>query len=620
MQKFFIFLFINLSINIGFSYSVFSNTKSNNEIIVTASRINLPSNLVGSSYAIISKDDIRKRKRPDLISLIREIPGVSINHQGGYGSPSEIRIRGNETNHTLFFIDGIEVNSADGTGYDLSHISAYDIERIEVIKGAQSALWGSDAIGGVINIITKKPKKPFEFKAGIEGGSHKSGKADLFIGSKNKHISGSVFISGTSTENTPALSSKRGGKEKDGYKNKSINTYLIIAPNEQFSLKNYFRHSRNSFDLDNFWSYSDSKDKIDRNYTHYGSDIYGYFFNKKLQLKLSASEAKEKQIFKAENSFQSKVDKNKKKFHIQSSYNFETPNLLSSSHKIIGAFEIEKDHFVMSQDKREIKNKAYIAEYIFEIGDNFQTSIALRHDNFDQFKDSTTFRNTYSYLIDTLDTKLHSSIGTGVKAPTMTELFGFNMPNYVGNKNLKPEKSISWDIGAETYFFDDKLKIDLTYFNNKVKNKIIGYANTALNLDTVFKSQGIELSTLLDIGHGLSIESGAQIMTFKSDDIVTLRLPKREFYTNIHYDFWDEQAHANLNISYISESTDISYLTNRAVDLPSQTQIDFALGYDLNENIELYGRLENILNEKNESKFGYETLGRSIFFGVRARF
>src|SRR5690625_3311508 len=169
-------------------------------LVVTATRTERPLSTVGSSLTVITAEDLENRQTTYVADILREVPGVAVSRAGGPGSKTDIRIRGGETNHTLVLIDGIEANNPAGDdAFDFGHLLTDDIERIEVLRGPQSVLYGSEAVGGVINIITKRGQDEPRFNGSIEGGSFRTGKANASISTAgeryNLHISGTYLRS-----------------------------------------------------------------------------------------------------------------------------------------------------------------------------------------------------------------------------------------------------------------------------------------------------------------------------------------------------------------------------------------------------------------------------------------
>ena len=209
-----------------------------------------------------------------------------------------------------------------------------------------------------------------------------------------------------------------------------------------------------------------------------------------------------------------------------------------------------------------------------------------------------------------------------MKNPTLFELFGFG-PNFVPNPDLKPEESIGWDIGVEQGFLDDRVSVDVTYFNNRITDLIQGAGNTAINLDGISKIQGLEVTAEARLAEGLTLTGQYTYIDGKdADGIELVRRPKHLASANLGYEFLDRRAKLDLGIDYNGEQKDLQFsnffATRTNVTLDDFVLVNLTASYELIEGVELYGRVENLLDEDYQEVLGFSNPGIGAFFGIRA--
>ncbi|MFO1153914.1 MAG: TonB-dependent receptor plug domain-containing protein [Rhodospirillales bacterium] len=219
-------------------------------VVVTATRYPVDAATVGSSISVITAEDLQQQQTRFVSDILREVPGVAVNRSGTFGSLTQVRIRGAEGNQTLVIIDGVEVNDpANGDEYDFGNLLASDIERIEILRGPQSILYGSNSIGGVINIITKRGTGGVTMTGRGEGGSFGTFNGGGSIGGRNEKVNAYVGLSGYSTE---GINISPQGSEDDGYDNATLNSSFGVKPLENLELTGSLRYVWGNLQYDGF--------------------------------------------------------------------------------------------------------------------------------------------------------------------------------------------------------------------------------------------------------------------------------------------------------------------------------------------------------------------------------
>ena len=602
--------------------------ENGNEVIVSASRIPVPANQVGSAVTVITQDDIKNSQATTIGDLLRTVPGLAFSQTGSRGGMSQVRIRGAEGNHTLVVIDGIEMNDpARSSEFDFSHLLLSNIERIEVVRGPQSALYGSDSIGGLILIRTKTGAAQPETTTSLSYGTYNTTKVLLSTRGGNRRFNYSLGALHYTTDGFSTASEKRGATEKDGYKNDSINLNLNMSPNEITVFSLYLKKTRAEADTDGFTGGigavdANNTDKIDKLSGRVSAKID--LFDGRWTHKLNYSVARN-DIDSFSNGLATFLTRGKKqKFDYQNSFVFGNTDG-HSEHKLVTAFERETDQMFssFSGGKRTVTNLGYVAEYRYSYRKKLFSSLALRFDDNDIFKNASTGRVTLAYLPGrSTRHRLHTSYGTGVKNPTLFELFGFTA-TFNGNPNLSPEKARGWDAGIESHFFNRRLKVDLTYFDKDITDLITGAGNTAINLSGTSKSRGIEFTSRWRASERLWLAANYTYTRAKTaNGEQQIRRPRHQFTVQLNY---QPVSSTNIYLSYTAKS-DIkdyafdAFFNRTLVPLDDYAVVNLAVRHKLSKRFALTARVENLFDEDYEEVYTYGTSGRAFYVGVSARF
>lgn len=607
-----------------------TKTSTSREVVISASRVEMAREASGSSVSVLDSDYLEQNQVRLVSDVLRDIPGVVVTRSGGPGSPTEVRIRGAEANQTLVFIDGIKVNDvADSGKFDFANLLNLEIERVEVLRGAQSALWGSDAMGGVINIVTKKGKGALNGKVTIEGGSYSTHQETLSInaGTDDYHYA----LSGTllNTDGISTASEARGNTEKDGYQNATVNFKSGIQVLDNLSVDLVLRYLDADADIDAFMGGVGAVDSDETSETTQKSG--------KLSAKLDLMDERwshtlgfsandtDNQLFNSGALYYTTQGEKRK-------YEYQTDFLLTSSlmdkddfdHRFTFAAEHEEEEYYskgFSTAQQDIDMSGFVLEYGANISDRFYVTVAGRRDLNSQFQNANTYRLTFAgWASDNL--RIHTSKGTGIKNPTMFELFGFT-PTYSGNSDLRPEKNSTWDLGSEYHVDALDGYVDLTYFHTDVDNLIVGSGMTSINMPSDSKIQGVELSVVSNPTENLRIDgSFTYTDTDDGNGNELVRRPKHSASINGSYLLADHQTRLTAGAQYVGKQADYEFdaFWNRTqVTLSEYTLLNVALTHQLNEHVELFGRVNNLLDEEYEEVLTYGTMGINGMVGITVK-
>ena len=597
------------------------------ETVVTATRTETESRRIGSAISVITGEELERRQTRFVADALRTIPGLAVNRTSTFGSSTDIRIRGAEANQTLVLIDGVEVNDpALSSQFNFGNLLTTDIERIEILRGPQSVLYGSDAVGGVVNIITKRGRGAPVATGKVEYGSFDTIETSAGLSGGGEQydfaISGTYF----KTDGVSAANESRGNSENDRNRNKTAQGKLSLRPLDILEVTVNGRWQRSKLDTDAFSTVAADDSSFSNGIEKFGrGEIKLSLLDDRWQHILSGSLFNNKLESGGGAFGDSGTEGDKTTWQYQTNFSFETPAVADATHTVTVGFEDEKESLTsisaFSAIRREIDTQSIFGLYQLGLFDRLFLSGGGRFDDNDIFADAGTWRATAALAFPETGSKLHASGGTATKNPTLFELFGFTS-NFTGNPNLEPEQSTGFDVGVEQKLFGGRVVGDVTFFYNRISNLIQGFGNTAVNLDGITRAKGIEVSAKAQILDGLDV-TGSYTWTTTRDGggEQLVRRPRHIASLNANYGFLEKKkANINLGLRYNGDQRDVAFGPTRRVTLQSYILLDIAASYRVTDAVELFIRGENLLDEDYEEVFTFGTPGISAFGGVRVRF
>ena len=599
------------------------------EVVVSASRVPVPAEYVGSSVTVFSAEEIKKRQPNFVHELLREVPSVAVSQTGVNGGNAQVRIRGAEANHTLVLIDGLDMgNPFSSDEFEFQHLPVSSIESIEVLRGPQSSIHGSETIGGVIQITTPIPEEGTASSASIELGSHTTKNATAYIGTSSEQYFAAASISFSETE---GISAKTDNKERDGFDNRLLHlkSGVNLGENVDLSAVLIQIQSDSEYDSCGFPASNDCVGK-DRK-TVFGSTLNFDQSDDHINHQLKFSKSRHvRRDFKDGKRTTTSVGETDKLVY-QGTLDLQTKTAEHST-----TFAVEREISKVDSNASYIptgilKYQSYILEHRANLQDSLIFSVSARRD--DNRKNNFHSRNTYratAAWIPNDQVRFHSSYGTGVKNPTITEILGYQEA-WEPNPDLIPETSKGWDVGVEKEIDALGLTLDATYFNNKITNLIEnelvpetdGYRRS-YNQASVSTIKGWELSAKGHVGENYEVTG--HVTTSKGFDATgqeLVRRPSQIASLNIYRQsqFWGRKGGLNLNIQHTGTQTDITYpppsYVRTPVDLGKFTVVDLSGSLQLTPQTQLTGKITNFFDENEyEEVQGYGVAGRSLFFGL----
>jgi vitamin B12 transporter len=586
---------------------------------------------VGSAVTVITNQQLRDAHIQHAAEALRGLPGVEVSSTGGMSGISHVRIRGAEANHTLVLIDGIEANNTTTGDFDFSDLMTDDIERIEVIRGGYSGIYGSKAIGGVINIITKNGRGPITARAVVEGGSRntRAGAVRLSGGTDKVWLSATAQYSQSDGFNIAPS-----GNEDDPWRNRTLGLKGGFRPlpgvQVDFSLRQMHRFL--AFDQEGFNPLTGLNEAMDAPNTSTSDvllggakvrwDLFDGAFTQILRTTYNRTDLDSSTVFgDTENINETR------KFGYLATYRFGTPMLFAAKHSISGLLEKEIESFTPIASftdglERKRERLATVGEYKGEFLKRFYFAASVRHDNNDSFQDFTTWRTSISVPIKEHGIRPHASVGTSVALPGMFEQFGTILGTFVGNPDLMPEESFGWDAGIMFTLPDRKSTLDITYFNADLTNEIAGFGNSIINLDGKSERSGVEVAVKSQVLPWLFVgASYTYLDATDPDGNEEIRRPRHSGRVDLTTKFAEGRGRFNFSVIYNGAMKDQNFGTFPAtvVTLNEYVLVNAAVTYKVQENVELFARVQNLFNEDYQEISGYETPPVSVYAGVRIK-
>lgn len=602
-------------------------------VVVTATRADttVSIDLTGTSVTVLQPQDLQDRQTQLVSDALRDVPGVEVNRIGAVGGLTQIRMRGAEGDHTLVLIDGVKVDDPYDGEFDFSGLIADEVAKVEVIRGEQSALYGSDAIGGVINYITLSGANAPGLSGRLEGGSfgtvEGSARAAGVNGRFDYALSGSYY-------STDGYVVAPGGSRDIGSRIGTISGKASYQVSDNFQLRAVGRYNRTDADV-NDQDYVVTGDAIDSG-GHYVNTAYDGLvgaqyraFDGRWIQDLSAQAAwTQRKGFDDSETRTSGDEGLRRKASYVSTFKLSSGPFAQT---LTGAVDYEREDWRNTDPTgfadtvwRHTANWGLVGEYDAILNDRAEIGGAVRHDANSRFADDATYHVQATYLFD-FGTRLHAATGTGVKAPGPSDLYGYSpTTDFLGNPNLKPEKSTGWEVGAGQEFLDKHIRLDATYFSSVLHDEItVNYAvspNTPYNLPTESTRKGVELSAQAILSPSWRLAAAYTYLDSREDGVEEIRRPRNIASGNIAWRSADDRLGANLTVRYNGEQTDTNFATFSTVTLKAFTLVNVGVDYKITKALQIYGRVENLFDQKYQEVFGFNAPGRAGYVGLRVGF
>jgi vitamin B12 transporter len=633
----------------GVAHAVTSD-ESIDEVVVVATRAPEPLSKIGSSVTVLDESAIKDSQATLLADLLAQTPGVTVARIGGVGSQTSVFIRGADSDHTLVVIDGVQINDPSRTdgGFDFQDLLTSDVSRIEILRGSHSTLYGSQAIGGVINIVNPEPSSLFEARAQAEGGSHDTGYFNGSVGGKDDAMLWRLTANWLGTSGIPAFDERYGGRRLDASQigGGSGELRYDFTPDVQWDTRAYYTIARTGFD-----GY-DTPTGAFGDDNEYGrtSQLIGYsgltlqapdaHLTNRVAVQFTGSQTRnydpDAPLSYGSPSIETFYGIGK---NVREEYQ-GTWDLPPGYQLVFGAqherstIDTDSPAFdysgPMPLEHSASMNSGY-AQLQAEAIPGLTLTAGGRYDRHSAFGGHSTGQLAAAWDLDDGRTILRASLGQGFRAPSLYQLYS----NY-GDSSLKPELATSWDAGVEQHAWDDRVTLSATYFHRNSRNLIEfidcfsapgplcstrpdGYY---ANVDRA-TAQGVELQATLHATDALSLSANYTLTdtedrspgspTFGNE---LARRPKNAANASAAYQ-WPVGLKTLVDVRYASRSFDDA---ENLIAMGGYVLYDLKASYALNERLEVYARLENLSDKHYETAYQYGMLGRSAYAGARLNF
>ena len=603
------------------------------EIVVTANRAARPAATVGQAVTVLDAETIRQRQAVTVSDLLRQTPGVTVTRNGGIGTATSVNIRGAESDQTVALIDGIKLNdpSSPGGGFNFGSLLIGNITRIEVLRGAQSVLWGSQAIGGVVNLITRQPTEQLSVNARAEGGWHDTGQAFANVSGKAGPVSASL---GGGYFTSDGISTFANGTERDGFRNYAANGSLGIdlASNVSVDLRGFYSNGRT--DIDGFpaprFVFGDTREYGDAEqwtgYAGLNAALFDGRFRNRFGYAHTDSDRRNIDPDGTPTETFRGIGRNDR---------LDYQGTLDVTSAVFATFGAEREvsRFSTSSFGGPIgRGRARIFSAYGQLAvtpvAGLTATAGIRHDDHNIFGGATTFSGSGVYSPNGGATAFRASYSEGFKAPTL-----YQLQSEYGNLNLDPERSKGWDAGVMQKALGGAVEASATYFRRNSTDLItfvscprpltgicVGKPNGTYDNIARTRAQGVEATLLLRPVEALTFSASYTWIDAENRSTGTANfgrdLPRRpDNSVTVNADYrWLFGLTTGATITAVGDSFDNASNARR---LDGYVVTDVRASFPITGNVEVYGRIENAFDVRYQTIYQYGQPGRGAFGGVR---
>jgi vitamin B12 transporter len=596
-------------------------------VVVSPTATVTPASQVASSVTVVTDQDIQTQQYRSVPDALNTVPGLNVVQTGGPGGQTSVFIRGTNSNHTKVLIDGIDVSdpSNPNGSFDFSQLLTADIQQMEILRGPQSGLYGSDAIGGVISIITQKGDGPPRATATIEAGSFGTFNQGIGLSGSQDNINYAFNVAHLHASDVPVTPSQLlpPGQQAIGnnYDNMTYSTKFGVDLNENWTLNTVIRYAAATLlftgDNNNFPSSPNPAQST--------QIVHQFFAREEAVWSLLDDRVKNYFGVNYANNWTYDIAPGDPAATITDGqrlkYDWHAVTELATGNNLIVGLEDETEYMDTTGLTADNGNKAGYVELQSQFAKRFFLAANIRDDFNDQFGEHMTYRIAPSVILPVTETTLKGSYGIGFKAPTLSELYQ-NFPdfNFFANPNLKPEESVGSDIGFEQPLFNDRVRFGSTYFHNNITNLITdnatftSYANIGLAT-----TEGTENFVSTKITDRLTLRAD---YTFTravdaSTGIQLLRRSKEKWSTTAIWNPIDPLT-LSATVLHVGSFLDVTRDgTESGILAPGYTIVNLTGDYAVDDQIKVFARVDNLFNLHYQNPTGFLEPGLGIFGGIR---
>lgn len=605
-------------------------------IVVTANRTAQSIDKVGQSITVLDSAEIERRQTQAVADILRTVPGVTIVRNGGIGTSTSVSIRGAESDQTVALVDGIKLNdpSSPGGGFNFGNLLVGNIERIEVLRGPSSVLWGSQAIGGVVNMITRQPTEQLSVNLRGEYGYRDTGQLVGNVSGKAGPLSASIGAGYFRTDGISAFSEARGGTEKEGYRNYGANGNFNLALTDWLSVDARGWYSEGRVNIDGFpppsFAFGDvNEESRTREFVGY-TGINAALFDGRFRNRLGYAYTDTRRRSIALDGLPSETfagHGRNERIEYQGIFD------IAEGWQLTGGLERETSRFSSSSfgavpSIGRARIDSVYAQLVASPVRGLTLTGGVRHDDHNRFGGATTLGASGVYAIAATGTTLRASYAEGFKAPSL-----FQLQSDFGNQLLQPERSKGWDAGITQDLVEGRLQASATYFRRDSDDLIIfiscplprtgicaGRPSGTYDNVSKARAEGVEIGLMMQPVDALRLQANYTYTdaTNRSPGNVNfgrqlVRRPQHSVTALLDYR-WDFGLETGITLTHVGANFDNA---NNSRKVEGYVLADLRAAFPVTDRIELYGRIENLFDESYETVFRYGTPGRAAYVGVR---
>lgn len=583
--------------------------EADNTVVVTATRFEAPLSQVGQSVSVVERDEIERVQATTATDVLRRLPGVSVVRSGGFGQPSSVFIRGADNAQSLVLIDGVRINDPGDVGgsFDFGTLAIGEFERVEVVRGSSGVLWGSRALGGVINFITARPTREWTARAQAEYGWRDHRQLGASVSGLVGPVSLSVGGSWLKSDGYSAFSERRGATEKDGFESRSANVRADVELVSGLSVDAGGYYTKGNYDFDN--TGADALNVGMKRDTVGYANLRYKSLDGRLAARVGYGVTDTRRI--SDDALYGPYETDGRNERAEGQVSFSPIEMVS----IVAGAETETSKF---SDNFGSRDKASMDSYFGTLTVRPSRALTinggLRYDEHANFGSRTTFAANGAWVLGGDDAPvLRASYGEGFRAPSLYQLYTNRA--YTA---LEPEESTAWDVGIEQPFAEGKGRLTLTWFDRKTRN-LIDYDLANFNYYNIgrTRAKGIEFGMTVSGWQGFDVSLAYTYVDARNvvTDARLARRPENNFHLSIDRT-WEMGlslgAELRVGGSRYDDQANSQFVDGHVV-------ADLRAAYQVSPAVEIYGRVENVFDEHYELVRTYGTPGRSAYGGVRVK-
>ena len=589
-----------------------ADDSSMGEVVVTATRNATPIEQIGNTIYVVTAKEIEQKQKRTVAEALESVPGVTVSRSGGIGGQAtSVFIRGAESRFTLVLINGIPMNDPSSVGdtYNFDRINIDNIERIEVLEGSQSTLYGSRAIGGVINIITKKStNKNVVFSS--EAGSFNTFKNAGSIAGGNEKIQ---FLFDISQLNAGGVTVNSAQPDKDAYHLTSFTSNISITPDAVTDINLLAKKMLSNANYDDTYSPNTSP-YVKSNETILGLTASRSFFNEQWKSEFIIGQDKITRDY-LESSYPSHYEGKIDKYSWLNTY-----KPIKSNSITLGLEKLFEEATTNSFTPHHDAINSLFAQDQATIFEDIYLTVGGRIDDHDQFGTHGTYKVAAAYTIKEQQITLRSSLGTGFKAPSLAQLYDSSWGS--NNPNLKPEKSKSWDVGFDKTLVFLQSKLGVSWFHNTYTDLISSsFATHWQNTNIAHaQSSGLGLNLSVIPSKDLTISTNYTYTKTRDDQgQELLRRPQNQFNVSGDYRL-SATVKLGAELTYVGSRQDYINITGPKGEVGGYYLVNMTGSYDINKSLQLFARVNNLFDRSYQNVSGYNNPGIATYAGIKASF